>query len=79
METSFEQAIAEHLELKRCNSALEQLPPARYVDGGPPAFADEVDQPVGRGDLTTRAAEPVSWWDAANTTWESVSGFNWGD
>jgi hypothetical protein len=79
MESSFEQTIAEHLELKRRSCGLEQLPPARYPDGGAPAFTDEADQPVGRGDLPTGAADPVSWWDAANTTWESVSGFNWGD
>lgn len=65
METTFERAIAEHLELQARNSALDQrLPLAGYRS---PAVDEQL----------VAARDPDSWWDGATTTWESVPAFAW--
>ena len=69
MEPSLEQAIAEHLELKRRNSALEvELPLARYLEGpGTDAASAALPEP-----------DQDSWWEQETTTWESAGTFRWG-
>jgi hypothetical protein len=72
---SFSEVIADHLDMQRRNSRLEQLMPIERYRQQPPSVleADPPTQPVSVHEMFD---DPASWWEKQEGTSSSI---NWED